>query len=107
MDTTKLEHRDEPPSELISGVLSDARDLAVAEVDKIKAEAFTQVKVVGEDIKIASLTFLIFTVAAVMAGAAIALGLFALGLPAWLGFAIAAVAFAIAGAVVFSHRRRG
>lgn len=89
-----VEHRDEQPAELISGVLHDAREFALAEVDKIKAEAITEAKEVGHQVAIVSLAALLFTVAAIMLGTAIALGLTALGLPAWAGFGIVAVVFA-------------
>lgn len=105
MPSTEIEHRNEQPAELISGVISDARDLAMAEVDKLKAEAVTQVKTVGEEVKIVSVGALILTVAAIMLGVAISLGIAALGLPAWAGFGIVAVVFGGAGYVFITQRR--
>jgi hypothetical protein len=100
----------EPPpadtGQLISGVLSDARDLATAEVDKLKAEAITQVKEVGEEVKVISVGLLILTVAAVMLATAISLGIAALGLPPWLGFLIVAVACGVTGVLFLKLRPR-
>lgn len=103
MPTGNLEHQDEQAGQLISGVLSDARDLAAAEVDKLKAEAITKAKDVGDDIKLAAIAMLILTVAVILAGVAIALGLTALGVPGWLSFAIVAIACGITGVVFLKH----
>jgi Flp pilus assembly protein TadB len=103
MTIGNLEHQDDQAGQLISGVLSDARDLAVAEVDKLKAEAITKAKDVGDDIKLAAIAMLILTVAAILLGVALALGLTALGVPAWLAFAVVAVACGVTG-VVFLKR---
>jgi hypothetical protein len=100
-----LDHHDEQPSELISGVISDARDLAMAEVDKLKAEAITQVKTVGEEVKIISLGALILTVAAIMLGTSFSLGVATLGVPAWAAFGVVALVFGVAG-IVFIKKRR-
>ena len=105
MPTTDIDHRNEPSVELISGVISDARDLAVAEVDKLKAEAVTQVKSVGEEVKIVSVGALILTVAAIMLGTAVSLGIAALGVPAWAAFAIVALVFGAAGYLFITKRR--
>jgi hypothetical protein len=105
MPSTDLDHRNEQPVELISGVISDARDLAVAEVDKLKAEAVTQVKSVGEEVKIVSVGALILTVAAIMLGTAVSLGVAALGVPAWAAFALVAVVFGAAGYLFITKRR--
>lgn len=105
MQAGKHEHEDEQPMELITGALHDARDLAVAEVDKLKAEAITQVKGVGETVKVVSIGALILTVAVVMLGTALSLGVTsALGVPAWAGFAITGAILVVAGVVVIKKR---
>jgi hypothetical protein len=101
MNIGKLDHEDEAPAELISGVLGDARDFAVAEVDKLKAE----VKDVGEQVKIASVGLLVLTVAAILLGIALALGLVALGLPPWAAFLVMSVVCAMVGTTLLLKRR--
>ena len=101
MNNGHLDHRDEAPGQLISGVISDARDLAVAEVDKLKAEA----KEVGEEVKIAGMGALILVVAATLFGVALSLGLAEIGLPAWSAFAIVATVCAVCGALFVVKRR--
>jgi hypothetical protein len=100
MNTT---HRDSDlgPTELIGGALEDARELASAEVDKLKAEA----RQIGETAKITGIALGILIMAAVMIGSAIAFGLVAAGLPVWAGFGIVGVLAAFAGVMVVKHPR--
>ncbi len=109
MATGNLEPQDEQAGQLISGVLQDARDLAVAEVDKLKAEAITQVKSAGESAKYAGAGVLMLTMAVMMLGVTIAFGLAAAGLAWWLALGLVAITYGGAGAALLklaSERRR-
>lgn len=90
------------PTELLGGVLDDARELASAEIDKLKAEA----KQVGETAKVTGIALGILIMAAVMIGTALSLGLVAVGLPAWAAFGIIGAAAAFAGVMVVKHPRK-
>jgi hypothetical protein len=107
MATGNLDHRDEQTGQLISGVLHDARDLAVAEVDKLKAEAITKAKDVGEEVKALSIGVLVLFIGAVMLAAAVALALIALGLPPWAAFGLVAIVCGVTGAVLLKHKPAG
>src|SRR4051794_3574832 len=93
--------RTEEASDLIAGVLTDARELAIAEVDKVKAE----VKQVGQTAKTIGIALGVFIVGAVMLGEALGFGLFAAGLPMWASFAIVGALFVIAGIVFVKSPR--
>lgn len=97
--TTSL--RDQDAADLITGVLADARELAVAEVDKLKAE----VSNVGTKAKIAGVGLGFLVASAVLLGQALGFALIALGVPPWASFAILAVITAIAGVVFVKYPR--
>lgn len=92
--------RHEQPTELITGVITDARDLAVAEVDKLKAEA----KQVGENAKFAGIGFGVLVVAAIMLGQSIAHAMTAAGVPPWAAFFVVALVATIAGTLFVKYR---
>ena len=98
---TDRQLRDDDAGDLISGVISDARELAVAEVDKLKAE----VKQVGRSAKIAGVGLGFLIAATVMLGQALAFGLIALGVPAWAAFAIVAAITTLCGVVFLKYPR--
>ncbi len=102
MLSNRHDARQEDPGELISGVLSDARELAVAEVDKLKAEA----KQVGVTAKRAGISLGILIAAMIFLGQSLGFGLIALGLPAWAAFGILAVVTG-AAAIVFIKQPSG
>ena len=109
MATGNLDPQDEQAGQLISGMLHDARDLAVAEVDKLKAEAMMQVKSAGEGAKYGGAGLMLLTMAMMMLGVAIAWGLASAGLAGWLALGLVAIAYGGGGAGllrVASDRRR-
>jgi Putative Actinobacterial Holin-X, holin superfamily III len=103
MATGNLDPQSEQAGQLISGVLHDARDLAVAEVDKLKAEAMMQVRSAGEGAKYGGAGLMLLTMAMMMLGVAIALGLAAAGLAWWLAFGLVAVAYGGGGAALLKR----
>ncbi len=87
--------------DLITGVIADARELAVAEVDKLKAD----ISEVGKKAKIAGVGLGFLIAAAVLLGQALAFGMIALGLPPWAAFAILAAVTALCGVVFVKYPR--
>jgi hypothetical protein len=109
MATGDFEPQDEQAGQLITGVLHDARDLAVAEVDRLKAEAITQVKSAGEGAKYGGAGVLLLAMAVMLLGVAIASGLAAAGLAWWLALGLVALAYGGSGAGLLrlaAERRR-
>ncbi len=102
MLSSRQDARHEDPGELISGVISDARELAVAEVDKFKAEA----KQVGVAAKRAGISLGILIAATIFLGQSLGFALVAFGLPAWAAFGILAVITGVA-AIVFIKQPSG
>jgi hypothetical protein len=98
---TDQQLRDDDAGDLITGVIHDARELAVAEVDKIKAE----LKAVGQSAKVAGVGLGFLITAAVLLGQALGFGLVALGLPAWAAFAILAAVTLICGVAFLKYPR--
>jgi putative superfamily III holin-X len=103
MATSNLDPQGEPAGQLISGVLHDARDLAVAEVDKLKAEAIMQVKSAGEGAKYGGPGLVLLTIAVLMLGVAIACGLAAAGLAWWLALGIVAIVYGGSGVALLKR----
>lgn len=97
-------HHDEAdlaPGELIGEVFEDARDLATAEIDKLKAEA----KQVGETAKLAGVSLAFMITGAILLFSGFALGLAAAGLPTWVAFVLVGALITIAGIVVVKNGR--
>jgi hypothetical protein len=106
MAAGNLDPRDEQAGQLISGMLHDARDLAVAEVDKLKAEAMMQVRNAGEGAKYGGAGLVLLTMAVMMLGVAIACGLASAGLAWWLALGLVAIAYGGVGAALLQRARR-
>jgi hypothetical protein len=84
-------------------MLHDAREMASAEVDKLKAEA----KEVSSSAKIAGVGLGAIVVAALLLGQALAFVLVALGFPMWAGFLITAIVMGGGGgAIVLAMKNR-
>lgn len=91
--------RTEDPSDLISGVLHDARDLALAEVDRLKAEV-TQI---GQKAKATGIGLGVLVVAFVLLGQALGFAVAAAGLPMWASFGVVGAVFLTVGVVLMKR----
>lgn len=89
-------------SELVGDVIQDARELASAEVDRLRGQA----REVGHVAKIAGAGAGVLVIAGVMLAQALGFALVTLGMRPWLAFALIALAAGAAGAGVLLRARR-
>lgn len=92
-------------TELLGGVITDAKDLVVAHGERIKLEIRDELRGLKTTIKLVGIAVAAVAVAAILAGQALAIGLAtATGLPVWAAYAIVAVVATVAGYIVLSRR---
>ncbi len=95
-------HKATTPS-LFAAVLDDARDLAIGHLERMQRETAGELRNLKRAIARTAVAVGIVIVGAVLGGHAIAQGLAALGLPEWVGYAIAAVAGVVGGLILISR----
>jgi len=88
---------------LFAAVIDDARDLAIGHLERMQRETKAELGNLKHAIARTAVAVAIVIVGAVLAGHAIALGLAALGLPLWAGYALAAILAVAGGAVMISR----
>jgi ribosomal protein L29 len=98
-------HKATTPS-LFAAVIEDARDLAIGHLERMQRETAGELRNLKRAIARIAVALGIVIVAAVLGGHALALALVALGLPAWVSYAIAAVLGVGAGALLISRLPR-
>lgn len=86
---------------LLAAVVDDARELAIGHLQRMQRESSEELGNLRHAIARTAVAVGIMIVGAVLAGHAVTAGLIALGLPAWAGYAIAAVAAAAGGLILF------
>ncbi len=97
--------RDESTTDLVVGLLTDAKDLAAAHADQLKLEFRTEVRSLMETIKLTGVAIAAVVLAGLLLGQAAALGLSAAtGLPAWASFAAVGALAAVAGYLTYRSR---
>lgn len=83
-------HKATTPS-LFAAVLDDARELAIGHLERMQRETADELGNLKRAIARIAVAVGIVIVGAVLGGHAIAAGMIALGLPAWISYAIAAI----------------
>jgi hypothetical protein len=97
--------RDGSATELVGGLITDAKDLVVAHGERIKLEVRDELHALKDTMKLVGIAVGAVTVASILVGHAIALGLAAAsGLPFWASYAIVAIVAVIAGVLVLKRR---
>lgn len=96
--------RDESTSDLLSGLLRDAKELVTAHGDHLKVEVRHEIRSLKETVIKAGIAVAAVVLAGLLLAHAIALGVAALGVPMWAAYGITALVFALAGYLVFRTR---
>lgn len=95
----------ESTSDLLGGLLADAKELAKAHGEHLKLEVRHEVRTLQETIKLAAIAVAAVVLAGLLLAHAAALGLAAAsGLPDWAAYGIVGVVLAIVGYVVYRSR---
>jgi Putative Actinobacterial Holin-X, holin superfamily III len=97
-------YSEEPTTDLVVGMVVDARDLALVHLNRLQRELSSELGNLGELIKARAVSVAGFLVAVILAAQALAFGLAAaFELPVWVGFA--AISVVVAVATVIFHKR--
>jgi hypothetical protein len=97
-------YTDESTTDLVVGLVGDARDLALIHLNRMQRELKGELGNLGDVIKARAVSLAGLLVAAVLAGQAIAFGLAdAFGAPLWAGFGGTAVVVVIAS-IIYQKR---
>jgi hypothetical protein len=103
-DAPRTPH-EESTSELLGGLLTDAKDLVAAHVEHLELEFRGELGSLAETIKRTGIAIATFVIVGVLLGLCAASGLSAAtGLPAWASFGIVSVVVAIIGLLVYRRR---
>jgi hypothetical protein len=97
---TRPEVQQSSTPELFAGVLSDAKEIAVGHLGRMRSEIGDELKELKQYLARVVIAAGVMVVASLLAGETIALGLVALGLPGWAGFALATVIAVVAGVLL-------
>ena len=104
---TTTPHTGDSTTSLLGGVVSDMRDLMAAHAERAKIEAKGELGNLKRTIQVTGIAVASIVVSAVMLGCALALGLVALGVPAWAGFGLVAIVAGIGGYIAIKRRPAG
>lgn len=97
--------RNESTSDLLGGLLADAKELVKAHGEHLKLEVRAEVASLKETVKLAAITVGVVVLAGLLLAHFLALALAALtGLPQWAAYGIVSAVFGIAGYLVFRSR---
>lgn len=97
-------YSEEPTTDLVVGMVVDARDLALVHLNRLQRELSGELGNLGDLLKARAVSVAGFLVAALLAAEALAFGVAeALGMPAWTG--LAATAMMVGIATYIWHRR--
>jgi hypothetical protein len=93
--------REEPTTDLLGGLVSDAKDLVLAHGEHVKLEVRDELRALKDAVKRIAIALGVVVIGGLLAAHAIALAIAAVtGSPVWLGYAVLAVIAGVVGYVV-------